>query len=656
MTSSIINGQVFHKRFFPQEHHFRYPLTMVCLDLDDLDHLDRTCRAFAYNGRGLVSIHDKDYLGPGPDSIREKLNKVLAKSGYSKAIHRVFLVTAPRRLFSVFNPVSFYFCMTTDQIVDCVVAEVNNTFGERHAYVLLPNHKQKKLGASSSKRFHVSPFNRVEGDYVFSFAPLNKGVDIRIIYRLGGRKKFIARYWGEFTPLNGSSLMTLSLKHPLRPHLTMTRILKEAAILFMKKKLPYIPKPVNTHEMTLAKRPSNVIQSLCERVLIREMTRLKRGCVRVTFPDGKNRVFGNPASPHKGEMTILDYDFFPKVVLEGDIGFGESFTEHYFTTPDLKALVEVFILAFSGGSIPGRLASFALGALVRMIRGNSPNTLAGSRENIQSHYDLSNDFYALMLDKGMNYSAGVFFTPDDSLETAQKNKIKGIIDKAKITQVDHVLEIGSGWGDFAVTAAMTTGCSVTTITLSRQQHAFVTRRIRDLGLEDQVQVLLTDYRNVRGRYDKIVSIEMLEAVGPEYLASFFKRCNALLKKDGRMVLQVITLPDQEYTAYRFRLDWIQKHIFPGGHLPSLSVITRTLTRHTPFIIDHLENIGPDYATTLDHWHQRFSHHINQVEALGFDPVFQRKWTYYLKSCEAMFRVNALEDLQLVLVRPYERIS
>lgn len=637
------------------EHHFRYPVEMFCLDLDALPHLDRTCRGFAYNGWGLSSIHDKDYLDPGPKSIKEKLQRLLTHAGYPGDYHRVMLVTSPRRIFSVFNPVSFYFCLNHDRKVMCVVAEVNNTFGERHVYILLPGKDPKDVHASSPKRFHVSPFNAVEGDYAFRFGPFDKGIDIRIDYRVDGQRKFVARFWGDRVPLTGQSLMALSLKHPFTPHLTMIRIIKEAAVLYVKKKLAYVPKPVNTHEMTLSKRPSNIIQRFCVRLFNREMERLRRGCVHVTFPDGTGRVFGSPSSALRGEMTITDYDFFPKVVLEGDIGFGEAYMEKRFVTEDLKALLEVFILAFSSGSIPGRMASFVVGALVRLVRGNSPNTLQGSLKNIQSHYDLSNDFYALFLDSNMNYSSGLFLSETDTLEQAQNNKIQGIIDKARIKATDHVLEIGSGWGDFAVTVARQTGCSVTTITLSEQQHAHVTQRIKALGLEDKVCVLFTDYRTVKGSYDKIVSIEMLEAVGPRYLKSFFSRCHELLKKDGCIVIQVITLPDQEYLAYRYRLDWIQKHIFPGGHLPSLNVISRTLTRHSPFIIDHLENIGPHYAKTLNHWHQRFYQNLDQVQNLGFDPVFQRKWTYYLKSCEAMFNVNALEDIQLVLVRPYERL-
>lgn len=656
MNSSIVNGFVFHKRFFPAEHHFRYPLVMVCLDLDELNRLDRTCRGFAYNGWGLASIRDQDYLSPGPDAIKMKLERLLADAGYlHEEHHRVMMVTAPRRILGVFNPVSFYLCLRPDNSINCVVAEVNNTFGERHVYILQPEPHPKSYRASAVKRFHVSPFNHVQGGYEFHFAPIETGIDIRIIYRVDGQKKFVARYWGERTPLNSQNLLALSLRHPLSAYLTTMRILREAAALYFRKKLAYVSRPVSTHRMTLSKRPSSLSRQVCVLLFVREMKKIRRGGVRVTFPDGSRQVFGDPSSANQGEMTILDYDFFPKAVLEGDIGFGEAYMEQLFVTDDLRSLLEVFILAFSGGSIPGRTASYLIGTLVRMVRGNSPNTLEGSRKNIQHHYDLSNDFYALFLDTGMNYSAGLFLSETDTLEQAQASKIQTIIAKAQIRTTDHILEIGSGWGDFAVTAARQTGCSVTTITLSREQHAYVSRRITELGLEDKVRVLLTDYRKVEGRFDRIVSIEMLEAVGPQYLKTFFTCCNALLKPDGRIVLQVITLPDQKYWAYRYRLDWIQKHIFPGGHLPSLSVISRTLTRHTPLIIEHLENIGPHYATTLRCWHRRFSDNPDQVQALGFDPVFQRKWSYYLQSCEAMFRVNALENLQLVLVRPYERI-
>ena len=238
-------------------------------------------------------------------------------------------------------------------------------------------------------------------------------------------------------------------------------------------------------------------------------------------------------------------------------------------------------------------------------------------------------------------------------EQAQQQKLLHIIDKADIHSHHHVLEIGSGWGAFAITAVQKTGCRVTTITLSIEQYNHVIQKVKQLHLDDRITVQLIDYRAMTGYFDRIVSIEMLEAVGHQYLGRFFNCCDRLLKPGGRVFIQVITLPDQEYAAYRLRLDWIQKHIFPGGHLPSLTAMCQAMTGSSSLIVDHLENIGPHYATTLDHWHRRFKDHLDQILNLGYDEVFVRKWEYYLKSCQAMFDYRGLENLQLVLVRPYE---
>jgi cyclopropane-fatty-acyl-phospholipid synthase len=330
------------------------------------------------------------------------------------------------------------------------------------------------------------------------------------------------------------------------------------------------------------------------------------------------------------------------VVLGGDIGFGEAYMGGLFVTDDLASLLGVLIRAFSGGRRPRRMSAFLSGSLARLVRAGEANSLWGSPRNIRRHYDLSNDFFRLFLDTSMTYSAALFRSPDEPLEQAQENKLRAILRKAGIRSGHHVLEIGSGWGSFAVMAVRETGCRVTTLTLSLEQYAHVTDLVRGLGLDDRITVLLRDYRQVTGSFDRIVSIEMMEAVGHRYLGAFFQACHRCLRPGGRVVIQVITIPDQEYAAYRLRLDWIQKHIFPGGHLPSLTALCRAMTRTTPFIVDHLENIGPHYAITLQRWHERFRARLDQVRALGYDEVFLLKWEYYLKSCEAMFRTRGLD--------------
>lgn len=655
MKSTIVKGQVFHKRFFPEIHQLRYPLYFYCLDLSELDSLDRNFPGFAYNRFGIISIHDGDYLDNGRGSIQEKLFRYLGRSGIQSGIGQVMMVTSPRFMVSVFNPVTFYFCRTDRNVMDCVVVEVHNTFGESHLYILTRKMASGRAGYrfTAPKTFHVSPFNRVEGIYDFYFGPLDQSIDIRITMTVDGRKKFTARLWGDHCPFTLKNHLSYWLRHPLIPHRTMPRILKEAGVLYFGKRLPYVPKPVAMDPMTIRKTPSSRIQKLSQNLFLSTLKRIKNGRLALVLPDGRPLEYGSPDASLRAEMIILDYDFFPKVILGGDIGFGESYMQGFFRTDDLAALMEIFIMGFSAGTRPGRLSAFFSGALARLIRAGEKNNLLGSRRNIRRHYDLSNDFFRLFLDRSMTYSCALFQSAADGLETAQENKLLRIIEKACISAGDHVLEIGSGWGSFAVAAVRKTGCRVTTITLSKRQFDHVSRLVRTLGMENRITVLLEDYRTMTGRFDRIVSIEMLEAVGHSYLGTFFHCCHRLLKPGGRMVIQVITLPDQEYGYYRLRLDWIQKHIFPGGHLPSLTAMCNAMTRKSPFIIEHLENIGPHYAETLKRWHNRFTKHLDQVRDLGYDEMFILKWEFYLKSCEVMFRQRGLEDLQLVITRPYE---
>ncbi|MBT8489868.1 MAG: cyclopropane-fatty-acyl-phospholipid synthase family protein, partial [Deltaproteobacteria bacterium] len=241
--------------------------------------------------------------------------------------------------------------------------------------------------------------------------------------------------------------------------------------------------------------------------------------------------------------------------------------------------------------------------------------------------------------------------PEDTLDDAQKNKLHSMIRKARITENDHVLEIGCGWGGFAMEAVRQTGCKVTGITVSAAQYEYARELVRKAGLEERITILLRDYRAMKGIFDKIVSIEMLEAVGHRYLGTFFKYCDNLLKQGGLIALQTITIPDQHYDVYRKETDWIRKHIFPGGHLPSLTAISRAMTNHSSLMIDHMENIGLNYARTLREWRRRFLDNIDAVSRMGFDRKFQRKWIYYFACCEAGFTARVVGNVQIVLNRP-----
>lgn len=279
------------------------------------------------------------------------------------------------------------------------------------------------------------------------------------------------------------------------------------------------------------------------------------------------------------------------------------------------------------------------------------NTLNQAKQNISRHYDLSNAMYEMFLDETMTYSCAIFDHENEALKDAQLRKIDRILEKACLSRHHHVLEIGTGWGTLAIRAARLYGCRVTTITLSKEQQELARQRIAQAGLSDRVEVLLCDYRNVTGQYDRILSVEMIEAVGKAYYPAFFRCCDRLLKPNGMLVLQTITIPDQRYEAYSKTTDWMRLFIFPGGLLPSLTALTQVITKHTPFVIKQVDSIGPHYALTLARWKERFLAHREDILKLGFPDSFIRRWEYYFSYCQAGFAQHYIDDLQIVITRP-----
>jgi len=394
-----------------------------------------------------------------------------------------------------------------------------------------------------------------------------------------------------------------------------------------------------------------VFERSCMNLVISLFDKIHEGGLTFHLPDGSERHFGDKHSQLQSRMIIHDYRFFKDAVLGGDIGLGEAYMEGLWDTDDIPLLFSVFIKnrrALANGQMATAWLTRQKDRLLHALRAN---TLVGSRRNIGEHYDLSNDFFKTFLDPTMLYSCGLYRDENDTCEDAQHNKLQSIIKKADITPADHVLEIGCGWGGFAMEAAGITGCRVTGITVSEEQYQMATERIRQAGLQDKITILLKDYRQVSGLFDKIVSIEMLEAVGHRYLGKFFKTCDNLLKPSGKLVIQVITIPDQRYEDYRRTSDWIKKYIFPGGHLPSVTALAETVTRHTGLLMENLEDIGTNYALTLKDWRESFTRNMDKISALGFDDVFRRKWIYYLAMCEAGFRERAIGDIQVVFRKP-----
>ncbi len=384
-------------------------------------------------------------------------------------------------------------------------------------------------------------------------------------------------------------------------------------------------------------------------IVFRQFDRFTTGALSVTLPDGSVRTFGPGGAP-AASLRVLHPRFFRRLARSADIGFGEAWQNGEIDSPDLVELLRFFIANRpSAVDAPIRL-SFVGRAFNRLRHLARRNSLANSRRNIQAHYDLSNDFYRRFLDPTMMYSGAVFTSPEQSLHDAQLNKIGELIGMADPQPGDRLLEVGCGWGGFALEAARRTGCSVHGLTLSDAQLALARERVAEAGLSGRVNLEIRDYRRLDGVYDRLASIEMLEAVGHEYLDTFFHTCGNALKSGGRFALQVITIPDARYDAYRRGTDWIQKHVFPGGHLPSVGAITDSVRRVSRMAIERVEEHGQDYVRTIQHWRESFQRNWGEIKTFGFDDYFRRTWDYYLAYCEAAFGTGQIHLHQFELVR------
>ena len=384
-----------------------------------------------------------------------------------------------------------------------------------------------------------------------------------------------------------------------------------------------------------------------------QLATLKKGHLRI-FCDSEWHSFGQQNSALQAELTIHHDEFWWLVATNGSIGAAEAYIQGHWETPELTNVVQVFVANLEVlDQLEGGIAVFSQW-LLKGLHWLNRNNRQGSKRNIAAHYDLGNSLFERMLDPSMMYSAAMFERPTDSLYSAQLNKLKRICEKLELTPEDHLLEIGTGWGGMALYAAREIGCRVTTTTLSREQYAYTQRKIEAMGLTDRVTLLLEDYRDLTGQYDKIVSIEMIEAVGHRYLPDYFRQCATLLKEDGLMLLQAITIRDQRYAKAKASVDFIQRYIFPGGALPSMTVLLDTLTTHTDLNLAHMEDFGLHYARTLRHWHHNLVENRSALETLGYDEAFFRLWQFYLCYCEGGFLQRAIDTAQLLLAKPEAR--
>ncbi len=403
-----------------------------------------------------------------------------------------------------------------------------------------------------------------------------------------------------------------------------------------------------------SRRPRSGIDYWMRGQVMRRLEGLESGRIEVSDPWGEWSV--GEQSGLSADLLVAHPGFYRVLALGGDLGAARAYMDGHWQSSRLTDLFQ--ILLRNTELLDGLEGGFAMvaGAISRLRHLLNRNTRSGSRENIHAHYDLGNEFFALFLDPSRTYSCGIFEQPSATLEQASIAKLDRICRKLSLGPEDNVVEIGTGWGSFAIHAASRYGCRVTTTTISQQQFEYAQARVREFDLEDRVTLLRSDYRDLQGKFDKLVSIEMIEAVGHEYLPQFFAKCADLLRPDGAMLIQAITMPDQRYAQYLKSSDFIRRYIFPGSCVPSLSAMLDAIRKATDLSLAHLEDIGPHYATTLEAWRERFIQNLDSVRELGYPVEFQRMWLYYLHYCEAGFAERYLGTLQLLFQKPRCRMT
>ena len=393
---------------------------------------------------------------------------------------------------------------------------------------------------------------------------------------------------------------------------------------------------------------------LYKKIIHQRLSQIKDA--HIIIKDGKSiNKFGKPGNL-SAKINILDIVFYKNIILGGTIGASESFIRGEWSSPNLTNVIRVLARNTEAQDKLENLFTLLSQPFLKVMHKLNENSVRGSKKNISRHYDLSNDFFSLFLDKNMMYSSAIYKSRKTSLEDASTNKLDVICKKLNLKKTDHVIEIGTGWGGFAIYAAKNYGCKVTTTTISIEQYKFAKQKIKEAGLGKKIKVLLKDYRLLKGQYDKLVSIEMIEAVGYQFYDEYFKIISQLLKNDGEALIQAITIKDQRYSKAIQSVDFIQKYIFPGSCIPSITAIQNSLTSSTDLVINDIRDIGHHYARTLADWRKRFLKNKQEIRKLGFDDKFLRMWLFYFAYCEGGFEEKVISDIHLHITKPGYRNS
>ncbi|GAK20664.1 LOW QUALITY PROTEIN: S-adenosyl-L-methionine dependent methyltransferase [Vibrio sp. JCM 19052] len=417
---------------------------------------------------------------------------------------------------------------------------------------------------------------------------------------------------------------------------------------------------LNTTSMAMP-RELTTTQKAARGVLFQCLQKMEIGCLTViesfkTETTERSERFSTPNGDYNGEPVAATIEvkhpgFYSRLLQGGSIAAGEAYMDGWWDSPDLTALMKLMALNLRALDKLEEQGSWLTKLLYKFSHWSNRNSEENSRKNIHAHYDLGNNLYEAFLDTNMLYSSALYNRAGESLEQAQINKMDRLCQQLELKPTDHVVEIGTGWGAMAIYMAEQYGCQVTTTTISEEQHAYAEQKIKERGLEDKITLLKEDYRNLTGTYDKLVSIEMIEAVGKQFLPSYIKVCESLLRSGGLMAIQAITIATQRYDYYSNNVDFIQKYIFPGGFLPSVTSLTQATTKHSDLVTRDLFDIGLDYAKTLNEWHLRFNRAESEVRSFGYDDRFVRMWRYYLSYCEGGFLARTISAVHMTFQRP-----
>jgi len=398
----------------------------------------------------------------------------------------------------------------------------------------------------------------------------------------------------------------------------------------------------------------NILHRLARALVFNQLNKIKIG--HIVIIEGDNKFSFGKKDKLNVTVTVHDPRFYGALAFGGSIGVSEAFMQKFWSASDLTKLIRIMAINQNTMDQLEGLFNIFIKPILKCLHYLNQNSVKGSEINISKHYDLGNEFFSLFLDSTMMYSSAVFKNPQDSLYKGSIHKLETICQSLELTSQDHIVEIGSGWGGFAIYAAQHYGCKVTTTTISKEQYKYVRQKIKDLKLSHKITVLLSDYRHLKGQYDKLVSIEMLEAVGYQYYETYFKVCANLLKPQGLAFIQTITIADQRYEKAKRSVDFIQRYIFPGSCIPSITALQNSMTQSSDLRIYSIHDIGIHYARTLALWREAFFKRLKDIKVLGFDDAFIRMWYFYFSYCEGGFQEKVISDIHLKLVKPGYRTN